>query len=393
MGSTIFDPILGRQRLNSPEIGTGANQAAPGTHVSDPAAHPYTVKTSAFTAVAGGRYQTEGTFGVADPLDPVVNQQYEVLIGSGAATIGGVAHLPSRLPVVRRYNGAAWTTLPAVVTGELTVDGTPFSSDFSNVFTAHPTAAIKIPASVVISRPRLTTDETFPMKILSAVSSPSPALTTWDIFYAEPSTNTLNNLVIFKTDLATNFYLWGDASYLYVSQVLGDTTNCFRAALNGQFTAGVMTGLGTYTGTITMAAVTANGSGALGATWVNGIYNGFVRNHMSFAGGNALAIQGSEYLQIPAGTAGIRMSAVGGSGTCATTGLYGWWHIHNFTRNTAHSQHVSGLLRASVIMDISLASISAQPGDFIHVVRTANNRYRNAAAGYLTCIADVLTFY
>ena len=110
-------------------IGTTAGTALEGTHAGDTNAHPGLFasklenKAADFTAVAFGRYQTAGTVIVTDPVSAVLNDSYMVRVASGTATIGGVAYSPSRFDVIRHYNGSAWTTQTAVITGGLTVDG------------------------------------------------------------------------------------------------------------------------------------------------------------------------------------------------------------------------------------------------------------------------------
>lgn len=111
------------------EIGTLSNQAAPGTHPSDPAAHPglfsgaLQVKSANFTAASFGRYEIIAALTVSDPATATAGDCYMVRIASGSATIGGISYLPSRFDVVRYYNGSSWTTQPAVITGGILIDG------------------------------------------------------------------------------------------------------------------------------------------------------------------------------------------------------------------------------------------------------------------------------
>jgi hypothetical protein len=131
-------------------IGTTAGTAAEGTHAGDPAAHPGLFasklenKTADFTAVAFGRYQAAGTVVVTDPVSAVLNDSYMVRVASGTATIGGVAYSPSRFDVIRYYNGSAWTTQTAVITGGLTVDGEAFAPVAGDVTLTDPLTSLKL---------------------------------------------------------------------------------------------------------------------------------------------------------------------------------------------------------------------------------------------------------
>jgi len=82
------------------------------------------IKTTNFTADINGRYTVAGTATVTDPSGTTSGQIYSVVIGSGTATIGGVAYAPSRVEVIRYYNGSAWTTLSPTFSDNLTLNGT-----------------------------------------------------------------------------------------------------------------------------------------------------------------------------------------------------------------------------------------------------------------------------
>jgi hypothetical protein len=82
------------------------------------------VASTSFTAVIGARYVTTATLTVTDPAGTAVGQSYEVLIGNGNCTIGGVVYAPSRIEIIRYYNGSAWTTLAPILTQNLTLNGT-----------------------------------------------------------------------------------------------------------------------------------------------------------------------------------------------------------------------------------------------------------------------------
>jgi hypothetical protein len=82
------------------------------------------IASSNFTAVIGTRYITTATLTVTDPTGTAVGQSYEVLIGNGNCTIGGVVYAPSRIEIIRYYNGSAWTTLAPILTQNLTLNGT-----------------------------------------------------------------------------------------------------------------------------------------------------------------------------------------------------------------------------------------------------------------------------
>jgi hypothetical protein len=82
------------------------------------------VRSTSFTAVPFARYTTTGTVTVTDPSSPSTGDFYHTTVLSGTATIGGVAHGPSRLPIIRIYNGSSWVTLPVTVATNATLNGT-----------------------------------------------------------------------------------------------------------------------------------------------------------------------------------------------------------------------------------------------------------------------------
>lgn len=84
------------------------------------------IQTADFTAVRGGRYIVEGTVTITDPAG--TNAQggsYEVWIGSGQATMGGTAYLPSRFSIRRRCSAGGspgtWATPTAIISGPISV--------------------------------------------------------------------------------------------------------------------------------------------------------------------------------------------------------------------------------------------------------------------------------
>ena len=82
------------------------------------------VSSANFTAATGTRYVTTATLTVSDPASASTGDNYQVIIGAGTCTIGGVAYAPSRIEVVRYYNGSAWVTSPSVYSDNLTLNGT-----------------------------------------------------------------------------------------------------------------------------------------------------------------------------------------------------------------------------------------------------------------------------
>jgi hypothetical protein len=69
-------------------------------------------RTSNFTASTGLRYLTAGTITITDPSSAVAGDNYEVMVGAGTCTIGGVAFAPSRIEVIRYFNGTNWASSP-----------------------------------------------------------------------------------------------------------------------------------------------------------------------------------------------------------------------------------------------------------------------------------------
>jgi len=82
------------------------------------------VSSANFTASTGTCYVTTATLTVSDPASASTGDNYQVIIGAGTCTIGGVAYAPSRIEVVRYYNGSAWVTSPSVYSDNLTLNGT-----------------------------------------------------------------------------------------------------------------------------------------------------------------------------------------------------------------------------------------------------------------------------
>jgi hypothetical protein len=120
---TIDDPIInsGNFIRNSSDLRLwSANIYVPSIY--DPKIK-FSLKTSSFTAERFGCYITTGTVTVTDPSFGDNGDHYFVLVGSGTATIGGVAFGPSRFPIYRYYNGSNWATLPASVATDATFNG------------------------------------------------------------------------------------------------------------------------------------------------------------------------------------------------------------------------------------------------------------------------------
>ena len=82
------------------------------------------VSTANFTAATGTRYVTTTTLTVSDPASASTGDNYQVIICAGTCTIGGAAYAPSRIEIVRYYNGSAWVTSPSVHSDNLTLNGT-----------------------------------------------------------------------------------------------------------------------------------------------------------------------------------------------------------------------------------------------------------------------------
>jgi hypothetical protein len=90
----------------------------------DPGSGATAVISSAnFTASTGVRYITTQTLTITDPAGTAVGQNYEVMVGAGTATIGGIAFAPSRIELIRYFNGTSWQTQNATITGSLTLGG------------------------------------------------------------------------------------------------------------------------------------------------------------------------------------------------------------------------------------------------------------------------------
>ena len=77
------------------------------------------VQSSNFTAAVGLRYVTTATLTITDPTGSSAGQTYEVIVGGGTCTLGGVAYPASRMELVRYYSGTSWSTLSPVLSGNL----------------------------------------------------------------------------------------------------------------------------------------------------------------------------------------------------------------------------------------------------------------------------------
>ncbi len=70
------------------------------------------IRSSNFTAATGVRYMTTATLTITDPGTATLGDNYEVMVASGTCTIGGVAFAPSRIEVIRYFNGTSWVSSP-----------------------------------------------------------------------------------------------------------------------------------------------------------------------------------------------------------------------------------------------------------------------------------------
>jgi hypothetical protein len=82
------------------------------------------IRTTAFTAVSGGRYVCNGTFTVTNPATGNNGELFQVVVASGTVTVNGVAYGASRWPVTVARVSGAWTTLANTLTENLTLNGT-----------------------------------------------------------------------------------------------------------------------------------------------------------------------------------------------------------------------------------------------------------------------------
>jgi hypothetical protein len=82
------------------------------------------IRTTAFTAVSGGRYVCNGTFTVTNPATGNNGELFQVVVASGTVTVNGVAYGASRWPVTVARVAGAWTTLANTLTENLTLNGT-----------------------------------------------------------------------------------------------------------------------------------------------------------------------------------------------------------------------------------------------------------------------------
>lgn len=76
------------------------------------------------TAATGARYVTTASLTITDPTGTSAGQNYEVIVGSGTCTIGGVGYAASSQEIIRYFNGSAWVTLTPVLSQNLTLNGT-----------------------------------------------------------------------------------------------------------------------------------------------------------------------------------------------------------------------------------------------------------------------------
>jgi hypothetical protein len=91
------------------------------------------IKTTNFTAEINGRYTTNGTgIVVTDATGTGAGQVYSVLCGSGTVVIGGVTYSPSRMEIVRYYNGSTWVTLAPTISDNLILNGTHNTAQYQS---------------------------------------------------------------------------------------------------------------------------------------------------------------------------------------------------------------------------------------------------------------------
>ena len=115
--SLTFDKTNGKAEYNlSPNLvyeDLGENELVPKKFIIRSVA-----KTTSFTAVNSGIYNTNGTITVTDAV-PETNQGYIVYVIGGTTTIGGVGYTTGSL-VYRFFNGAAWTSTDMNSVGGIT---------------------------------------------------------------------------------------------------------------------------------------------------------------------------------------------------------------------------------------------------------------------------------
>lgn len=249
---------------------TGGSDALTASDIG--AAAKLETKTTDFTAAAFGRYQSVGTVVVTDPANPATNDSYMVRIASGTATLGGVAYSPSRFDVIRYYSGSAWATQTAVVTGEITVNGTTSTATGRGVLGAASSAAARTAIGIlsgtfydIYSSPT-GSNTTIPFRV--AVNSTGTPFQRPLLFYV---TSTFSNSIPVYASREQSMLMWRDSDgYWYISAAVGEKTNALKSAAtnNNVCYTGVYTGVagGTYASTaITSSLPTSNSMGV--STW------------------------------------------------------------------------------------------------------------------------------
>lgn len=86
--------------------------------------HQGLVRTGSFTAARFRKYVVTATATVTDPAGVAAGDFYEVIVGGGTCTIGGVPYAASRMTLVRFYNGSSWSTLTPTLSDNLVLNGT-----------------------------------------------------------------------------------------------------------------------------------------------------------------------------------------------------------------------------------------------------------------------------
>jgi hypothetical protein len=177
---------------------------------------------------------------VTDPVSATLNDSYMVRVASGTATIGGVVYSPSRFDVIRYYNGSAWTTQAAGITGGLTVDGVAFSAKTSVVRTlvnGFEAATAGVHSPIVIGA--VSVGAGFPRPILFYVSG-------------------TYNGKLYYSSREQGMLLWFRSadSYWVISAALGEASHLLLSFGTSGTTAyiGSYVGAGTYFGTTVLVS-------------------------------------------------------------------------------------------------------------------------------------------